>query len=259
VEVGKLERSEFDSRELVRLIRLLGALDERRYVRSFLLHLRRQAETPEEHQLQVELALSIARTDQAILTAKQADRQGMGSPGHLYPVPSLVRTHLDDMASPEPALVLALIRQESAFDHKAVSRAGARGLMQLMPATARLVARQTGGHYTRAMLTEDPAANLRLGRAYLEKLLQDYGGSAVLALAAYNAGPNRADRWIKDFGDPRRPDVDAVDWIEQIPFNETRNYVQRVLEGQVVYRLALSGQRRILPLSMASTAFDRVY
>ncbi len=259
VEVGKLERGEFESRELVRLIRLLGALDERRYVRGFLLHLRRQAETPEEHQLQVELALAIGRTDQAILTAKQADRQGMGAPGHLYPVPSLVRGHLDEMTSPEPALVLALIRQESAFDHKAVSRAGARGLMQLMPATARLVARRTGARYSRAMLTDDPAANMRLGRAYLEKLLQDYGGSAVLALAAYNAGPHRADRWIKAFGDPRRPEVDPVDWIEQIPFNETRNYVQRVLEGQAVYRLALSGQRKIQPLSMASRAYDRVY
>ena len=88
---------------------------------------------------------------------------------------------------------------------------------------------------------------------YLDGLLQDYGGTNILALAAYNAGPHRVRRWIKDFGDPRDPDVDPVDWVESIPFDETRNYVQRVMEGLVVYRLALTGQRTVLPLDLAAT------
>ncbi|MCH8999749.1 MAG: lytic transglycosylase domain-containing protein, partial [Proteobacteria bacterium] len=128
-----------------------------------------------------------------------------------------------------------------------------RGLMQLMPATAHKVAHEINVTYRKALLTQDPALNLRLGRAYLDGLLQDYSGTNILALAAYNAGPHRVRRWIKDFGDPRDPDVDPVDWVESIPFDETRSYVQRVMEGLVVYRLALTGQRTVLPLDLAAT------
>jgi soluble lytic murein transglycosylase-like protein len=148
----------------------------------------------------------------------------------------------------DAALVAALIRQESSFDDGAISRAGARGLMQLMPATARLVARKIKLPYRRADLIEDPSYNMTLGRAYLGQLLDEFEGSTALALAAYNAGPHRVARWIAAFGDPRRPEVDPVDWIERIPFSETRNYVQRVLESQVVYRLALDGRKTVLPL-----------
>ncbi len=127
-------------------------------------------------------------------------------------------------------------RLGSDFYTGAVSRAGARGLMQLMPRTAKRVARRIKVRYSRKKLRTDGAYNLRLGRAYLSGLTQDYGGSYVLALAAYNAGPARANRWIEAFGDPRAANVDPIDWIESIPFDETRNYVQRILESLVVYR-----------------------
>ena len=134
---------------------------------------------------------------------------------------------------------LHAFRQESAFYTGAISGAGARGLMQIMPATARRVARQIKVRYSRKKLLSDPEYNLRLGRAYLADLTEKYDGSYILALAAYNAGPARTNRWMKTFGDPRTPGVDPVDWIESIPFNETRNYVQRILESLVVYRKTL--------------------
>ena len=137
---------------------------------------------------------------------------------------------------PDPAFVQALVRQESAFDPKAISRAGARGLMQLMPGTALRVARKLNIPYSRARLTRDPKYNVRIGRAYLLQMLEEYNGSPILALAAYNAGPARVNRWLKTLGDPNRSVEHAVDWIESIPFYETRNYVQRVLENFTVYR-----------------------
>jgi soluble lytic murein transglycosylase len=137
----------------------------------------------------------------------------------------------------DPALALAVIRQESSFDPGAVSDAGARGLMQLMPATAEGVADQLGISHSQTMLTSDPDHNMRLGTAYLSELLGGQGGSYVRAIAAYNAGPSRVYRWVEEYGDPTAPGADVIDWIEQIPYSETRNYVQRVLEALVVYRM----------------------
>ncbi len=150
---------------------------------------------------------------------------------YLFPVKKLVNP-----GAPETALVLGVIRQESAFDPEAVSSAGARGLMQLMPATAKYVAKKLGLQYTKDKLTSDTNFNISLGRAYLSELLNDHGGSYVLAIAAYNAGPGRVSEWTARFRDPRRQDVDVIDWVELIPISETRNYVQRVLENTQVYR-----------------------
>jgi soluble lytic murein transglycosylase len=152
-------------------------------------------------------------------------------------------------------LLLAVIRQESQFYSKVVSGAGARGLMQLMPATAKRVARKLKIPYRRRKLTEDPTYNVRLGVAYLNQMLDRYDGSRLLALAAYNAGPRRVDRWIKLFGDPRKPGVDAVDWGERIPFNETRNYVQRILEAVPIYDLRIANRQVDLPLDWATAGF----
>ena len=145
------------------------------------------------------------------------------------------------MASrPELPFVLALIRQESAFRVNAVSPAGARGLMQLMPRTAKNVAKSVKLRYSRSRLTRDPNYNMTLGQTYLAELLKHQKNSYVLALVSYNAGPSRARRWIKDHGDLRNKEVDAIDWIEMIPFDETRNYVQRVMENLHVYRTRLA-------------------
>ena len=147
--------------------------------------------------------------------------------------------------------MLGLSRQESELDTRVVSKAGARGLMQLMPATAKMVSRQLGLPYKRARLTQDGAYNVRLGSQYLAQLIGDYKGAHVLALAAYNAGPSRVKRWLKANGDPRDRKVDVIDWIEMIPYSETRNYVQRVLESAQVYRHVLAGSENPPTLRLA--------
>ena len=123
---------------------------------------------------------------------------------------------------------------------RAISSAGARGLVQLLPATAKRMARTLRVKYSRARLTQDPDYNLRLGSVYLAGLLNRYNGAYALALAGYNAGPSRVKRWLRVNGDPRTGEVDPIDWIEMIPFHETRNYVQRVLENTQIYRHHLS-------------------
>ena len=153
----------------------------------------------------------------------------------LYPV-----IQLSGGQEPEPALVLGVIRQESAFNVSAVSSAGARGLMQLMPGTAKGIAKQAGVKFAQNRLTTDSGYNITLGRVYLDELLSRFGGSYVLAAAAYNAGPNRVRDWITTYGDPRQRSIDVIDWIESIPFDETRNYVMRILENTQVYRARLN-------------------
>jgi soluble lytic murein transglycosylase len=143
----------------------------------------------------------------------------------------------------ERALVYAIARQESAFDPQAVSPAGARGLMQFMPATARRVAQRYGVTFEESRLLGDPVYSAKLGAAHLGELLADWDGSAALAFAAYNAGPGHVRRWIERFGDPRRGGHDMIDWVEQIPFPETRSYVQRVMENLVIYRHRLGEER----------------
>jgi soluble lytic murein transglycosylase len=139
----------------------------------------------------------------------------------------------------EWALVHAIIRQESAFNYTAHSPAGASGLMQLMPATAAETAKKLGLGFKQQWLTSDPNYNIRLGSGYMKQMIKRYDGSYMLALAAYNGGPGRVDKWLKQFGDPRKGQIDMVDWIELIPVYETRNYVQRVMEGVHVYRVKL--------------------
>ena len=234
---GEARRKAFDARELVRVVRMLGELGERKLQERFLTRLGAEAGTAEDYMLFAGLAVEQERPDLALRAAKAARRDGIILPDRLFPMPPLPQADV-----PEPALVLAVIRQESAFDPAAVSRAGALGLMQLLPRTARQVARQLKLRYSRERLTDDPKYNLRLGRAYLSELIERYDGSYILALAAYNAGPARVRRWLDVFGDPRTPEVDPVDWIESIPIYETRNYVQRVLEGLTVYRRRLGAE-----------------
>ena len=141
---------------------------------------------------------------------------------------------------PKPELVLAVIRQESEFDQRANSSAGARGMMQLMTYTAKLVAKQAKLPYKKNKLTSDPEYNIKLGSYYLSTLLELYEGSYPFALAAYNAGPKRVKYWKKINGNPQKGKINYVDWIELIKFKETRNYVQRVLENVNVYRYMLA-------------------
>ncbi|MEE2688129.1 MAG: lytic transglycosylase domain-containing protein [Pseudomonadota bacterium] len=227
----KSETKTFAQYELVRLVKMLSAMNLKNEIDPFVKHLARTTNTDGEWSLLASLARDEIRDDLAIHVAKKALRQGVVLSQLGYPD---LRWTLKN--KPDPAFVKAVVRQESVFDPKAMSRAGARGLMQLMPKTAYRVARRLNIRYSRARLTRDPKFNLTIGSAYLLQLLEDFQGSPILALAAYNAGPARAKRWQKNFGDPERSIEDAVDWIESIPFYETRNYVQRVLENFTVYR-----------------------
>lgn len=171
----------------------------------------------------------------ALSLAKRAAESGTVLVQAYYPLPVLTT---NDLGVPEE-LALSIARRESEFDHTVISHAGARGLMQLMPGTAQLMATATGLPYDQARLTTDPTYNLQLGGAYLAKLRAEFGTSPVLVAAGYNAGPGRPRRWITEMGDPRVPTVDVVDWVEMIPFAETRNYVMRVAESLPVYRARL--------------------
>jgi soluble lytic murein transglycosylase len=234
------ERQTFERSELVRAARLLNEINQPQRVKAFITRLVLNAKTSGEHTLASELATRLKRPDLAVSAAKRsAQVAGVSIPDHGWPT-----IDLQGGNPPERALVLATIRQESAFETDAVSRAGARGLMQLIPPTARAMAKQLNlpSNNIEKRLLADPSLNLRLGRAYLAGLIDDYDGSYLLAVAAYNAGPGRVQRWLKDNGDPRKPHVDAIDWIELIPIDETRNYVQRVFENLQVYRYRLNGR-----------------
>lgn len=176
----------------------------------------------------------------AVNIAKRGLRMGHDVASEAYPLAAMPNKGRNN-AGVEPAFVYAIARQESEFRSSAVSPAGARGLMQLMPATARSVARETGLGYSRARLTRDPAYNMALGSAYLGKRIGNFGGSYIMAAAAYNAGKGRVDEWVSRFGDPRGRNVDPIEWVERLPFSETRNYVMRVLENTLVYRARLNG------------------
>ena len=140
---------------------------------------------------------------------------------------------------PTSRSVFAVARQESEFAWRAASGAGAKGLMQILPATAQSTARRAGVPFDMQRLINDPAFNLQLGAAYLGQLIDDEGGSFEMALAAYNAGAGRVAQWIPAFGDPRTGAIDPVDWVERIPFDETRDYIQRVSENLAIYRARL--------------------
>jgi len=228
------EKAAFEKRELVRVLIALGEVGGGDYMRPFARRISELAKSPAEHALLAHLVVRLDRGDLAIGVAKRANYAGVFLLEEGYPV-----TNLPPGGHSERALVLAMTRQESAFDREAISSAGALGMMQLMPATASNMAKSLRMPYSAKRLLTDQRYNVTLGRHYLESLLADFSGSYVLAVAAYNAGPSRVRQWMRDFGDPRTKTVDAIDWIESIPLGETRNYVQRVMENLQIYRLRL--------------------
>jgi peptidoglycan lytic transglycosylase len=238
-EISAEARAHFESRELVRALRLITQVGARPDFEAIAFYLDDSLEDPQEIELLSQMARDMTYSRTAIRSAKAGLFRGVVAANAAYPLLELPPS-VDSPGRPERALVLAIIRQESEFDPSIISHAGARGLMQLMPATARLTARSEGVPYQPAALTNDPNYNITLGAAHLGTLIDEFNGSYVLAVAAYNAGSNRAREWIDDWGDPRSPSVDVVDWVELIPIAETRNYVQRVMENLQVYRHRLA-------------------
>jgi soluble lytic murein transglycosylase len=226
-----VERTQFDDNDVVRADRIFFELGDAAHAKVFLLHLADNARTPPKFAMLANLAETSGRIDLAIAVAKRAIEAGTPLMIHGYPV-----TAIPNGGTAEHSLLFAIMRQESAFERDAVSRVGARGLMQLMPATASFIANKMQLPFSADRLTADGIYNVLIGRAYLETLIDDFGGSYALAIASYNAGPSRVRQWIHDYGDPRGGNIDMVDWIEMIPINETRNYVQRVLENLQIYR-----------------------
>lgn len=229
---------QLDNDGRIHAMNALVDLDRTNLVRIFALHLANENRSPGRMRYLADFMSGAGDRTLALRIAKLASYSGVMLLPYLDPLVDIPQAARREAV--ESALILGLTRQESEFDARAVSHAGARGLMQLMPGTARQTAREIGIGYSQNRLT-NPDYNIQLGVAHLEELLERWSGSYVLTIAAYNAGSGNVARWVETYGDPRSPGVDVIDWIELIPFGETRNYVQRVLENIQVYRDRLTG------------------
>ena len=241
------EKIAFDALDLTKAAILFHDLGEHRHSRRFLVQNARIHDNGSVAALSAELAESHGRPDTALRIGKVA----LARDELLYQAAHTLNglpEDYDQVSGLEPALIYAVSRQESAFDIAAISHAGARGLMQLMPPTAREVSGELNLEYSLARLTNDPSYNVTLGSIYLENLIIRFDGSYVMAIPGYNAGGGRVNRWTKVFGDPRDPLQDPVDWIERMPLSEPRNYVQRVLANLQIYRAILAGGSHRLEL-----------
>ncbi len=225
--------------EVIRAFQLMARAGTKRHLYMFLLAISRRFDSVAEMNAAAAIVHGTAGTSLALKLAKAAGIRGIDIDSYSYPIRGLPQWK--QIGKPvEKSLVFALSRQESEFDPEAGSKVGAQGLMQLMPGTAKLIARQYGVAYTPSKLTGDPAYNVKLGAAHLADLVEDFGGSYVLTLVAYNAGPRRAKEWVQEYGDLRSNEVDPIDWVESIPFQETRQYVQKVLQNLHIYRSRLA-------------------
>lgn len=241
-EPTETDRKAFAENDLVRAIALLIAADREKDALPLYPELARQLPSGGQIRLLSQFIQDRGDHRLALQIGKIAAERGLGVEQLAFPVEAIPES-ARSLTAVETAMVYAIARQESAFDPGAVSRAGARGLLQLMPATAAATARKMGIAFSPGQLTEDPGLNAEIGAAHLKKLVDDFDGSYILTFAAYNAGAGKAREWIRRFGDPRDPKVDPVDWIELIPYGETRNYVQRVTENLQVYRERLGPNR----------------
>jgi soluble lytic murein transglycosylase len=233
-EITDADRARFEGRDVVRAARILAEAGERDLFKVFVMHLDDDLPPGAEYAQLVDLARGYGDQYTSMFAVRTAAQKGFILPDRGYPM----------RAEPpatglETALVFGITRQESGFDPSVRSSADARGMMQLLPSTAQVVARRLGVSYSASQLY-DPDYNMRLGATYISQLVGDFSGSYVLGIAGYNAGPGRPRQWVTYCGDPRTGTTDPLDFIECIPFSETRNYVMRVMEGMQVYRAKLN-------------------
>lgn len=244
-DAGGAARSAFHRLTAAAALRLLYGIGAPDLALALHMDLAQRLTDPAQLEALGDLAAEHRDARALLVVGKSAVQRGFPLDSHAYPtigIPSFepVGGRVDK------AMVYAIARQESMFDPKAQSHAGARGLMQLMPETAKRTAKRFGVGFDVKKLLDDPSYNAKIGSAHLGELMQDWRGSLILVFASYNAGGGNVKKWIDAYGDPRRPEVDIVDWIERIPFSETRNYVQRVLENFQVYRHRLGEQSALL-------------
>ena len=252
MEVDNKYRYIFFNKELVKIVYLLDELKKDKYTKFILRHLANDNIIKGSEVLAAELATDIERYDFAIQVSKIASYQKRFHNKFNYPIISTPKT-INGRKIPDSAFILSIIRQESEFDLSANSHAGAKGLMQLMPYTAKLVSKQAKLPYSKSRLTKDPEYNINLGSHYIAGLILQYDGAYPFAVAAYNAGPNRVKYWKKINKNPQKKQINYVDWVELIKFRETRNYVQRVLENYNVYRYILEKK----PIKMLNFFSDK--
>ncbi len=231
-------QASFEADPRIRAMHILGESQEERYFTQFAFHMDDELESLEHLTLLAGIAKKYGYMKPSLRAAKQASRFQTMLTESGYPMPEAIMSLPNKF---DKAFVLAIARQESEFNYKAVSHARAYGLMQMINATAHATARRHNIPYSRARMTEDVNYSATLGALHLHDLLSDYDGSYIMAAVAYNAGPNRVRQWTRDYGDPRKGEIDPVDWLESIPFSETRNYVQRVIENMQVYRARMNG------------------
>ena len=242
-DISAAERAEFARRPLAEAIRYLGMTGQRGDQTLFVRALAESLESDHERALAGEFGRQVGRLDLGVWAAREARNRGET----FYARAAFPDVPIPPVYARYWALAHGIMRQESSFERTAVSSAGARGLMQLMPGTARQAASRVGESYALGRLTDDPQYNILLGNHHMTELMDEWGGNALLVAAAYNAGSGNVRRWIAQNGDPRLPGTDVLRWIEDIPFSETRNYVQRVLENAVVYEMInpnRAGQQR---------------
>ncbi|RRN64160.1 lytic transglycosylase domain-containing protein [Caulobacter sp. 602-1] len=245
--ITQADRARFYGREQIRAARILADIGARDQFRSLVLYIDDTLPNAEESALLVDFARGYGDQDLAMRAVRTAAQRGFILTERGYPL-------LDHHFTPGPgaaetAFVYSISRQESNFDPSARSGVGARGMMQLMPATASIVARKLGEAHSLDRLSDAPY-NMRLGSVYLGDMVRSFSGSYIMAAAAYNAGPGRPAQWAGLCGDPRGASTDPLDFIECIPFSETRNYVMRTLETTMVYRARLNGG--VSPLTLSS-------
>jgi len=233
-------RAAFEALIPVQAVRLLQTIGETELAIGLYGDLAQNLKDVTQLQALGEIAAESRNPRASLVVGKTAVQRGFPLDVYAYPTNGVPPFNsVGDQV--DPAVIYAIARQESGFNPKALSSAGARGLMQLMPATAKRTAERFKVGFDLKRLVEDPAYNATIGSAHLGELMEDWGGSHILAFASYNAGGGNVMKWIKAYGDPRKPQVDPIDWIERIPFGETRNYVQRVIENVAVYRLRFEG------------------
>lgn len=225
------QRTAFQRNRLAQATRLLGQQGRREEQTLFVRALGESLTNDGDRVLASELGTQIGRNDLAVWTARAARNNGSA-----FYYRSAFPVHASSAPSGKMwSLVHGITRQESSFDRAALSRVGARGLMQLMPGTAREESGKVGVGYDLGRLTSDPSYNVMLGSSYFRRMVAQWDGNYVLAVASYNAGAGNVRKWVRNYGDPRSANVDTLRWIEQIPFAETKGYVQRVMENTVVY------------------------
>ena len=240
ISVTSADQAMIERDDRFEALRRFGRIGRKDLATTFAKHRAETLRTPGQIAALIDMMEKQGWMNLAVSAGKAGAQRGMDMEVRAFPIGVSPKV---DTSGLETALAFAIMRQESEFNQSVVSSAGATGIFQVMPDTGRDAAKYLKISYDRDAWRNDPAYNIRLGSAYVARLVDNYDGNYVMAIAGYNAGPGRIREWVQQYGDPRTGDVDIVDWMERIPFSETRNYVQRVLENLQVYRFRLDGQR----------------